>query len=70
MKKENVNLFLGKKVFIILFDGTEMIGELHETGEEIFKNNPNLFIPKNYYTLINPQSCIFRSSHVYKIKRV
>lgn len=68
MKKEKVEGFLGQKVIVTLFDGTNLVGELHKTGEKIFKNNPNLYIPRNYYTLINPQSCIFRSSHIKKMR--
>lgn len=67
MKREKVDLLIGRQVFVILFDGTELVGELHKTGEDIFKNDLNLYIPRNYYTLINPQSCIFRSSHIKKM---
>ena len=42
-------------------------GELHKTREEKFKNEPNLYIPNNYYFLINPQSCLFKCSHVRKL---
>lgn len=42
--------------------------KLHKTGEEQFKNDPNLYLPKRLYFCVNPQSCLFRSSHVRKIK--
>lgn len=73
MKREKIDLFLGQKVFVTLFDGTNLVGELHKTGEDIFKSNPNLYIPKNYYTLTNSQSCkscIFRSSHIKKYTKL
>lgn len=67
MKREKLEKQLGKIVEITLFDGKVIKGELHKTREERFKNEPNLYIPYNYYFLINPQSCIFKCSHVTKI---
>lgn len=67
MKRDKVEEFLGKQVKVTLFDGSNVIGELHKTKEEIFKNDPNLYLPSNYYFLINPQSCLFRSSHIKKM---
>ena len=65
-------MFLGKEVKITLFDGDILEGELHKTGEEIFNNNPDLTIPKNYYFVTNPEvemSVLFKVSHVTKIGR-
>lgn len=67
MKREELEKYLGKKVRITLFDKKVIEGELHKTGEEKFRNNPNLYLPQKYYFLINPQSCLFRSSHVIKL---
>lgn len=67
MKREDMEKHLGKAVEITLFDGEVIRGELHKTREEKFKSNPNLYIPYNYYFLINPQSCIFKCSHVKKL---
>lgn len=64
MKREKLEKYLGKIVEIILFDGDVVNGELHKTGEERFKEDPNLYIPNNYYFLTEPQSCIFKCSHV------
>lgn len=68
MKRSDLEQHLGKTVTITLFDNEVITGELHKSGEEIFRNNPNLYIPKERYFLINPQSCMFRSSHVKKLK--
>lgn len=68
MKRSDLEQYLGKVVTIKLFDNEVITGELHKTGEEKFKNNPNLYLPQNYYFLINPQSILFRSSHVKKLK--
>lgn len=68
MKKEKVEELLGRQVMVTLFDNSVYIGELHKAGEELFKNDPNLYIPGNYYFLINPQSVLFRSSHIKKIR--
>lgn len=71
MKREQLEKYLKKKVRIRLFDGEEIEGCLRKSGEDDFKNNPNLFIPKNYYFLtdgsLNCISCMFRTSHVIKI---
>lgn len=58
MKRDKLEKYLGKIVEITLYDGDIVKGELHKTGD----------IPHNYYFLINPQSCLFRCSHVIKIK--
>lgn len=67
MKREKLEKYLGKIVEITLFNEEVIKGELHKTREERFKNEPNLYIPYNYYFLINPQSCIFKCSHVTKV---
>lgn len=67
MKRDKLEKHLGQNVEITLFDGDIIKGELHKTREEKFKNNPNLYIPYNYYFLVNPQSCIFKCSHVKKL---
>ena len=68
MKRSDLEQYLGKIVTITLFDNDVITGELHKTGEEQFKNNPNLYIPRKLYFLINPQSCLIRCSHVKKLK--
>lgn len=70
MKREELEKYLGKKVKIILFDGSVCEGELHKTGEKQFKNEPNLYIPKKQYFCISPQPCLFRSSHVTKVTEI
>lgn len=70
MKREELEKYIGKKVQIILFDKEIIEGELHKTREERFRNDPNLYLPDKRYFLINPQSCLFRCSHVIKIKEI
>ena len=67
MNRKEFEKNLGKKVKIKLFDNKIIEGELHKTGEEIFKYDPNLYVPRKLYFLIKPQSCLFRVSHVKKI---
>lgn len=66
--------YLGQKVEVKLFNGEIVVGELHKTREEQYKNNPNLYIPKNYYFVEYPfsfdHSFLFRSSHIRKIQKV
>lgn len=69
MTRKELEHNLGRKVYVRLFDGQEMTGILRKTGEEEFKNNPNLYLPKNYYFLTGQDSkvckdCIFRVSHI------
>ena len=68
MKRRDLEQYLGKTVTITLFDNEVITGELHKSGEEIFRNNANLYIPRKWYFLINPQSCLFRCSHIKKLK--
>lgn len=77
INREIVESYLGKKVTIKLFDGSVVIGYLHKTGEDNYKKNPNLYIPKKYYFVErddifgNKQSsCLFRSSHIRRIYEV
>lgn len=67
MKRSELEKYLGKKVTITLFDNDIITGVLHKTGEEKFKYDPNLYIPRNCYFLL-PQSVIFKCSHVKKLK--
>lgn len=68
MKRSELEQYLGKTVTITLFDNEVITGELHKTGEKMFKNNPNLNIPQKWFFLINPQSCLFKCSHVKELK--
>ncbi len=72
MTREQLEKYLNEKVKIQLHDGDNIEGYLRKTGECDFKNNPNLYIPKNYYFLtdggLNSVSCLFRVSHVVKIQ--
>lgn len=68
MKRCELEKFIGKKVSITLFDNEVIQGELHKSGEDRFAHDLNLYLPKNEYFCINPQSCLFKCSHVKKIK--
>ena len=73
MTRADLDKQIGKYVKIILFDDTIMFGFLAKTGEERFKNNPNLCLKKGYYfltankTSLNCETCLFRVSHIKKI---
>lgn len=71
MTREQLEKQLGKEVKIQFTDGDIINGYLRKTGENDFKNNPNLYIPKNYYFLtdggLNCISFLFRVSHIVKI---
>ena len=43
MKRSELESYLGKHVEAIIFDGDTYIGKLYKTGEEIVKNDPNLW---------------------------
>ena len=73
MKRADFEKYLGKKVEIqILGDDDIYEGILHKTGEEIYKNNANLYVPNNLYFVAQENGvCVgylFRVSHVSKIK--
>ena len=71
MTREQLEKYLNEKVKVKLFDGDAIEGYLRKTGESDFKNNPNLYLPPNYYFLtdgnLNCISCLFRVSHIVKI---
>ena len=76
-KAEFEQKYLGERVQIELFNGRVLTGFLEKTGDERFKNNPDLYLRKGDYCLIetlesqdNVDFFIFRFSHVQKIKFV
>lgn len=76
MKRADLETFLGKMVELKLFDGSVIRGCLRKTQDETFKGNPNLYLPKNYYFVTENadskvcSSCLFRSSHVRKVREI
>lgn len=73
MTRTELEKHLGNRVKITIFDGTIIEGFLHKTGEESFKNNPNLYIPHNYYFCTargsqKPISCLFKVSHIRELR--
>ena len=48
MTRAKLEKYIGKRVEAALFDGDVVRGFLHRTGEERFKNDLNLYLPKNY----------------------
>ena len=76
-KAEFEQKYLGERVQIELFYGRVLTGFLEKNGDERFINNPDLYLRKGYYCLIetlesqdNVDFFIFRFSHVQKIKFV
>lgn len=49
MTRNELDKYLGKDVTIILNDESIYTGILHQTGEKVFADNPNLSIPLNFY---------------------
>lgn len=76
MKRADLETFLGKMVELKLFDGSVIRGCLGKTQEGIFKSDPNLYLPKNFYFVTANAdstvviSCLFRSSHVRKVREI
>lgn len=72
MKRSELEKFLGKNVEIKLFNGDILKGVLHKTGEEMFKDNLSLYLPQKRYFVVDYKgscvSCLFRSTHVKKLK--
>lgn len=77
MKRSELEKHMGQTVTVTLFDGEVFTGELHKTGEKEFKNDPGLYLPQKWYFLIMTDpagllytySCLFRCSHVRKLKK-
>ncbi len=74
MKRSELEKYLGKTVEVTIF-GETLRGILHKTGEEKFKNNYNLYLPKKYYFVSDEYgipcgNCIFRCSHVSKLRLI
>lgn len=72
MLREKLEKYLEKYISIRLFDGKIYTGYLCKSGnKERFPNDPNLYIPRNYYFLIDENdkvtSCLFRCSHVVRL---
>ena len=72
MTRSELEKYLGKSVCVKLFDGDMYNGILHKTGEEMYADNPNLYIPRNWYFIADSNnelvSCIFRTTHVISLK--
>lgn len=70
MKRSELEKHLGKKVVVTLFDGEIISGYLRKTGDEMFRENPDLYLRVNRYFMTDEPtskrciSCLFRSSHV------
>ena len=72
MKRAELEKFLGKNVEVTIFDGDTYRGVLHKSGEDMFKDDLNLYLPHKRYFVVdykgNCVSCLFRSTHVKKLK--
>lgn len=73
MNRKQLENNIGRNVKIRLFDGKTIEGYLRKTGEEDYKGNPNLYLPKNMYFLTDGISnvcttCLFKVSHIRSLK--
>ena len=76
MKRSDLEQYLGKFVEIKIFNGDIVKGYLQKTGDEKFKNDLNLYLPKNLYFVTATRdsivciSWLFRTSYVKSIKEI
>lgn len=74
MKRLDLEKYLGRNVEVTIFDCDTYTGILHRSGENAFKDDPNLYIPQNRYFLTDHKgacvSCLFRTSHVKVLKEI
>lgn len=72
MNRKTLEENLGRKIKVRLFDGAEHEGYLRKSGDERYRNDPNLYLPKNYYFLTDDygvcKMCLFRVSHIQNYK--
>ena len=76
MNRKTLEESLGRRVKVRLFDGAEHEGYLRKSGDERYRNDPNLYLPKNYtlnyYFLVDDygicKTCLFRVSHIQNYK--
>lgn len=78
MRRVDLEAFLGQKVELTLvqeINPEPKTGYLWKTGMGRFENNPNLYLPRNYYFLtataddMIPEGSLFRCSHVRSCNR-
>lgn len=75
VRKKDLDTYLDQEVCITLFDGSVLTGYLMKTGDELVRQNPNLYLPKNYYFLVETlgdnvsKGGLFRCSHIRKLER-
>lgn len=72
MNRKALEENLGRRIKVRLFDGAEYEGYLRKSGDERYQNDPNLYLPKNYYFLTDDygvcKTCLFLVSHIQNYK--
>lgn len=72
MNRKALEENLGRRIKVRLFDGAEYEGYLRKSGDERYRNDPNLYLPKNYYFLTDDygvcKTCLFLVSHIQNYK--
>lgn len=72
MNRKALEENLGRRIKVRLFDGAEYEGYLRKSGDERYRNDPNLYLQKNYYFLTDDygvcKTCLFRVSHIQNYK--
>lgn len=73
MKRERLETYLGKRIMVVLTNGDIFSGYLRKTRTEEFKEDPNLYLPQNWYFFTETKesrqcnSHLFRCSHVKNV---
>lgn len=72
MNRKALEENLGRRIKVRLFDGAEYEGYLRKSGDERYRNDPNLYLTKNYYFLTDDygvcKTCLFLVSHIQNYK--
>nr|WP_308742086.1 hypothetical protein [uncultured Anaerocolumna sp.] len=75
MKRTDFEKYIGEFVEVELFDGEIIRGCLRKSQDEMFRNDANLYLPKNFYFVTESKnsktciSCLFKSSHVKYVNK-
>lgn len=71
MKKEELVNHIGNYVKLLLIgDNYYQSGFLRHSSEDDFKNNPNIYLKKDYFFLTNGKHQNFPNSPIFKVSHI